>query len=113
MKRVLYDSSCDSKELKEKFQGEFGVELKASLNPRHKKEITEDLPRGIEKIIPYGVPICWNGYENGILGDAVRKREVHLPVSKGRIQETRLCEVFVSGRVLSKRSYRANDYRFI
>ena len=45
------------------FQNELGVELKASLNPRRKKEITEDVPRGVEKITPYGVPICWNGHE--------------------------------------------------
>ncbi len=63
VKRVLYDSACDNKKLKEKFQQEFGVELKTSLNPRRKEEITEDLPHGIERITPYGVPVCWNGHE--------------------------------------------------
>lgn len=61
--RVLYDSACDDKELKDKFLNELGIELKASLNPRRKKEITNDLPRGIDKITPYGVPVCKAGYE--------------------------------------------------
>ena len=40
-----------------------GVELKASFNPRGAKAITDDLPRGIAKITPYGVPICVAGHE--------------------------------------------------
>ncbi len=63
IKRVLYDSACDDKDLKEKFHNNLGIELKTSLNPRRKKEITEDLPRGIKKITPYGVPICIGEYE--------------------------------------------------
>lgn len=63
IERVLYDSACDSEALKEKFQKELGIELKASFNPRRAQNITEDLPRGIEKITPYGVPICKAGYE--------------------------------------------------
>jgi len=63
IKRVLYDSACDSKELKAKFKEVFQVDLKASLNPRRKKEITKGLPRGIEKLTPYGVPVCTGGYE--------------------------------------------------
>jgi hypothetical protein len=63
IERVLYDSACDSKELREKFKVDFEVELKASLNPRRVKDVTKDLPRGIEKITPYGVPICIAGHE--------------------------------------------------
>lgn len=63
IERVLYDSACDNKEIKEKFKKDLGIELKASLNPRRKKDVTENLPRGIEKITPYGVPICIAGYE--------------------------------------------------
>ena len=54
---------CDKKELKEKILNDFDLELKASLNPRRKKAITENLPRGIEKLTPYGVPICIAGYD--------------------------------------------------
>lgn len=61
--RVLYDSACDDAELKEYFLDKLGVELKASFNPRRSKDVTVDLPRGIEKITPYGVPICLSGYE--------------------------------------------------
>lgn len=63
IERVLYDSACDSKELKEKFQNELGMELKVSFNPRRAQPVTKDLPRGIEKVTPYGVPICKAGYE--------------------------------------------------
>lgn len=63
VKRFLYDSAGDDKELKSKFKKDFGIQLKASLNPRRKKEITNNLPRGIKKITPYGVPICFAGYE--------------------------------------------------
>ena len=63
VKRVLYDSACDDSELKQRFHDELGVELKASFNPRRSKAITDALPRGIEKLTPYGVPICLAGHE--------------------------------------------------
>ena len=63
VKRVLYDSACDERELKQRFREALGVELKASFNPRAAKAITDPLPRGIEKITPYGVPICRAGHE--------------------------------------------------
>ena len=61
--RVLYDSACDDEELKRQFRDNLGIELKASLNPRRKKEITENLPRGMEKLTPYGAVICMGGRE--------------------------------------------------
>ena len=61
--RVLYDSACDDAALKQRFEQELGLELKASFNPRRSKAITEGLPRGMEKITPYGVPICLAGHE--------------------------------------------------
>jgi hypothetical protein len=61
--RVLYDSACDDAELKARFQDEWGVELKASFNPRRAQAITKDLPRGIAKITPYGDLICLAGHE--------------------------------------------------
>jgi len=63
VERVLYDSACDDATLKQRFQDEFGIELKASFNPRRSKVITDALPRGMLKITPYGVPICLAGYE--------------------------------------------------
>ncbi len=70
---IIYDSACDSKPLKDKFQADFDIELKTSFNPRRKKDVTEGLPPGMEKITPYGVPICIAGYEmeyKGIRYDA-------------------------------------------
>lgn len=63
IQRVLYDSACHDADLKGRFKDAFDVELKASFNPRRSKPITNDLPRGIEKITPYGVPICLAGHE--------------------------------------------------
>jgi hypothetical protein len=63
VRRVLYDSACDDAPLKQHFHDELGIVLKASFNPRRSKAITAALPRGIEKITPYGVPICLAGHE--------------------------------------------------
>jgi hypothetical protein len=63
VRRVLYDSACDDVDLKAKFKEALFVDLKASLNPRRCKPIMENLPRGIDRITPYGVPICSAGYE--------------------------------------------------
>lgn len=60
--RVLYDSACDDMALKAEFESKFQVELKASINPRRKKDIIKNLPRGMEKITPYGNPICLAGH---------------------------------------------------
>lgn len=60
---VLYDSACDDIALKVRFAEDLNVELRASLNPRRSKPITDNLPRGMEKITPHGIPVCNNGYE--------------------------------------------------
>ncbi|NNC45466.1 MAG: hypothetical protein HKN99_06245 [Winogradskyella sp.] len=67
-KRVLYDSACDDVKLKEQFLEEFGITLKASFNPRGKKTIVENLPRGIEKISPHGIPTCFANHEMAYQG---------------------------------------------
>ncbi len=51
---VLYDSACDSQPLKDKFRDQLGIALKASLNPRRKKTVTENLPKGMKKLTAYG-----------------------------------------------------------
>ena len=63
VKQVLYDSACDDQSLKQQFQDQLGVELRASFNPRATKPIQTHLPRGIGQITPYGVPICGAGHE--------------------------------------------------
>ena len=75
VKRALYDSACDSKDLKDKFMDKLGLELKASLNPRRKKEVTEGLPRGMKKITPYGVVICKGDHEMDYKGIRYEKEK--------------------------------------
>ncbi len=60
---VLYDSACDSDTLKTKFKDLLHLELKASLNPRRKKTVTENLPKGIKKVTAFGNAICNAGFE--------------------------------------------------
>jgi hypothetical protein len=60
---VLYDGAADSQGLKDKFDEDFGIRLRASLNPRRRKSVTVNLPRGMEKITPYGTLFCNAGYE--------------------------------------------------
>jgi len=60
---VLYDSACDSQPLKDKFLYQLGIELKASLNPRRKKTVTENLPKGMKKLTAYGNLVCNADFE--------------------------------------------------
>ena len=55
---VLYDSACDSQPLRRKFIDELGIQLKASLNPRRKQTVTENLPKGMKKLTAYGNLVC-------------------------------------------------------
>jgi hypothetical protein len=68
IKRILYDSACDDRELKEIFKEELNIDLKASLNIRRKKAIIDDLPRGIVKITPSGIPLCQAEHEMEYMG---------------------------------------------
>jgi hypothetical protein len=92
--RVLYDSACDDKALKEKFQEELNIELKTSLNPRRKKPVTENLPRGMKKVTPYGSLICAAGHEmdyKGIRYEA-EKLIYQAPVNGNNISVCLNCE---------------------
>jgi hypothetical protein len=48
--------------LKKTVKEQFNIELKASLNPRGKKDVTEGLPRGMSLLTPYGEVICQAGH---------------------------------------------------
>jgi hypothetical protein len=61
--RVLYDSACDNGKLRDTFVDRFGIELKASFNPRRTKSVTENLPPGMAKITASGNLICDGGFE--------------------------------------------------
>lgn len=58
VKTVLDDAAADIFPLKQEFTDTFRIELLTSSNPRGRKPLIEDLPRGIEKITPAGTPIC-------------------------------------------------------
>ena len=60
---VLYDGAADTQGLKDKFNQDFTIRLRASLNPRRRKSVTVNLPRGMEKITPYGNLVCNAGFE--------------------------------------------------
>lgn len=56
--RVLDDAAADIPALKKQIKDEFAIELVTSSNPRGRKPITDDLPRGIDHITPKGTPVC-------------------------------------------------------
>lgn len=60
---ALYDSACDDKELKDKFLNELGIQLKTSVNPRRRQTVTINLPKGMDRLTPYGNLICSGGFE--------------------------------------------------
>ncbi len=53
---ALYDAACCDQGLKDTFQEELNIVLMASFNPRGKKAVTEDLPRGHGKNNPLRNP---------------------------------------------------------
>ncbi|MEK7863993.1 MAG: transposase, partial [Chloroflexota bacterium] len=55
---LLDDGAADDRDLKDRVAKDFDVELVTSQNPRGRKPLTKDLPRGIEKVTPTGTPIC-------------------------------------------------------
>jgi len=65
---VLDDGAADDKDLKDKVRKDFDVELVTSQNPRGRKCLTKDLPRGIKKITPTGTPVCVAGLPMDLLG---------------------------------------------
>ncbi|UCG09040.1 MAG: hypothetical protein JSV83_10470 [Desulfobacterales bacterium] len=60
---VLYDGAADTQGLREKFDKDLNIRLRASLNPRRRKSVTINLPRGMEKITPCGNLVCKAGFE--------------------------------------------------
>jgi uncharacterized glyoxalase superfamily protein PhnB len=67
---VLYDSACDNRKLKDEIKDEFDINLRASLNPRRRKTIEDNLPKGMDRLTPRGNLTC-NG---GVIMDFVGVR---------------------------------------
>ncbi|MEE4357373.1 MAG: hypothetical protein V2I97_12980 [Desulfococcaceae bacterium] len=65
---ALYDSACDDPKLKQMFEDDFGIRLKTSLNPRRRKTVTENLPKFMDKLTPYGTLTCTAGYDMNFKG---------------------------------------------
>jgi len=107
---ALYDSACDNKTLKKKFKDKLGIELKASLNPRRKKDATENLPKGMEKMTPYGTLRCKGGFEmnyKGIRYEAGKfiyqapTNESNDPVCLNCVYKEECCPNSITGRMVN------------
>ena len=94
IEKVLYDSACDSQPLKEKFRDQLGIELKASLNPRRKKTVTENLPKGMKKLTAYGNLVCSADFEMDYKGvrNETEKFIYQAPLDANQISVCDSCE---------------------
>jgi hypothetical protein len=68
VQRVLDDGAADDQTLKAAVQEQWGVQLVAPINPRSRRPIGDDLPRGVDHITPTGTPVCQAGYPFDFLG---------------------------------------------
>jgi hypothetical protein len=68
VKRVLDDGAADDSKLKATVRDMFDIEVLAPINPRRRKPISGNLPRGIDHLTPRGVPVCQAGYPFELLG---------------------------------------------
>jgi hypothetical protein len=68
VKRLLDDGAADDSQLKATVHETFGIEVLAPINPRRRKPIRDNLPRGIDHLTPRGVPVCQAGYPFDLLG---------------------------------------------
>jgi len=68
VQRVLDDGAADDATLKETVQADLGIELCAPINPRGRKPIRDELPRGMDHITPRGTPVCRAGYPFDFVG---------------------------------------------
>lgn len=66
--RLLDDRAADEQSLKDLVWNEWGIELMTPINPRGRKAIVDDLPKGIERISPRGVPTCLAGFPMDFVG---------------------------------------------
>jgi hypothetical protein len=66
--RVLDDGAADDAALKARLQADWQLELLTPINPRARRPITDDLPRGIDHLTPLGTPVCGAGFPFDYLG---------------------------------------------
>ena len=65
---VLDDGAAYDGSLRQVLRDEFGLTLRASINPRRQRPIKEGLPRGMAQLTPYGSLVCAGGQELEFLG---------------------------------------------
>lgn len=68
IQRVLDDGAADDETLKAAVKEQWGVQLVAPINPRGRRPIGDDLPRGVDHITPTGTLVCRAGYPLDFLG---------------------------------------------
>jgi hypothetical protein len=66
--RILDDGAADDTDLKTDLRSQWGIELLAPINPRRRKPIRDDLPRGIDHVTATGTPVCQEGYPFELIG---------------------------------------------
>lgn len=66
--RILDDAAADEQALKDLILAEWNIELLAPINPRGRRAITTNLPRGVNHVTPKGTPICIAGYPMDFVG---------------------------------------------
>ena len=59
---ILDDGAADDQKIKESITEAHDVELLTPINPRARKPIVDDLPRGIDHITNIGTPVCREGF---------------------------------------------------
>ena len=68
IQRLLDDGAADDETLRAAVQKQWGIQLVAPINPRGRRPIGNDLPRGVDHITPTGTPVCQAGYPLDFLG---------------------------------------------
>jgi len=66
--RVLDDGALDDAAIKKQVREKFEIELLTPHNPRARKPIRDNLPRGVDHITSLGVPVCAAGIPLDFLG---------------------------------------------
>lgn len=88
IKRLLDDKAADDAGLKARLKQK-GIELLAAINPRGRKPITKELPRGIDHLTAHGTPVCRAEFPFDFLGcrheeERFLFRAPDLPFQKGK-----------------------------
>jgi hypothetical protein len=109
-RRVLDDGAADDAQLKNEVAERFGVELLAPVNPRRRRPLTTNLPRGIDHVTNTGTPVCHAGFSLDFVGS--RRDTSHflfrapadekgVPVCNGCPQRPNCCRASQGARQIS------------